>query len=115
MKLARSEVPPWLMKGSVTPVSGMSLVAPATMRKAWNASALVRPTAANAAESDLARAAVAKPRTQSSRNKMSTAAPPRRPLSSAMALKMKSDSTTGMSVGRPLPMPEPMRPPSASE
>ena len=59
MKLARSEVPPWLMKGSVTPVRGMSLVTPATMRKAWNARALVRPTAAKAAESDLARAAVA--------------------------------------------------------
>ena len=46
---------------------------------------------------------------------MSTAEAPRRPLSSAMALKMKSDSTTGMSVGRPLPMPAPTRPPSASE
>ena len=67
MKLASREVPPWLMKGRVTPVSGKSLVTPPTMRKAWKASALVRPTAAKAAESDLARAAVAKPRTQSSR------------------------------------------------
>ena len=46
---------------------------------------------------------------------MRTAEAPRRPLSSAMALKMKSDSTTGIKVGRPLPMPEPTSPPSAME
>ena len=67
MKLASSDVPPWLMKGRVTPVSGRSLVTPPTMRKAWKQMALVRPTAAKAEVSDLARAAVAKPRTHSSR------------------------------------------------
>ena len=96
MKLARRDVPPWLMKGRVTPVSGRNLVTPPTMRNAWKPRALVRPTAAKAEESDLARAAVAKPRTHRSRNSTSTAEEPRRPISSPTAEKMKSDSTTGM-------------------
>ena len=66
MKLARSELPPWLMNGSVTPVSGSSLVTPPTMRNACTAIAAVRPTAVNADMSDFARAAVASPRTASS-------------------------------------------------
>ena len=115
MKLESSELPPWLMKGRVTPVRGRSLVTPPTMRKAWKPMTLVRPTAAKAEESDLARAAVAKPRTQKSMKRMMTAVLPRRPVSSAMAEKMKSDSTTGMSVGMPFPMPVPVRPPSAME
>ena len=66
MKLESSELPPWLMKGSVTPVRGRSLVTPAMMRNAWKPMTVVRPTAAKAEESDLARAAVANPRTQKS-------------------------------------------------
>ena len=66
MKLARSELPPWLMKGRVTPVRGRSLVVPPTMRKAWNAMATVRPAAVKAAMSVFARAAVTKPRTAKS-------------------------------------------------
>ena len=76
---------------------------------------LVRPTAAKAEESDFARAAVAKPRTQKSMKRTRTAVLPRSPISSAMAEKRKSDSTTGMSVGIPLPMPVPVSPPSAIE
>ena len=45
---------------------------------------------------NIARAAVAKPRTHRSRNSTSTAEEPRRPISSPTAEKMKSDSTTGM-------------------
>ena len=114
-KLARSDVPPWLMKGRVTPVSGSSLVTPPTMRNAWKEIAHVRPTAAKAEQSDLARAAVASPRTQKSRNMMRTAEEPRSPISSPMAEKMKSLCTNGIVVERPLPMPTPTRPPSASE
>ena len=94
---------------------GSSLVTPPTMMNAWMEMAQVRPTAANAEQSDLARAAVARPRTQKSRNAISTAEPPRRPISSPIAAKMKSLWTKGMVVDRPLPMPTPTRPPSASE
>lgn len=34
MKLAKSDEPPWLMKGRVRSVSGMSLVTPPTMMNA---------------------------------------------------------------------------------
>ena len=64
MKLARRELPPWLMKGRVTPVRGSSRVVPPMIRKAWKAIAQVRPMAVKAETSDLARAAVAKPRTE---------------------------------------------------
>ena len=96
MKLASSDEPPWLMNGSVTPVSGMSRVTPPTMRKAWNEMAAVRPVAENAARSLLARAAVVRPRTAKSMKSMSTAVAPSRPSSSPMAEKMKSEATTGM-------------------
>ena len=115
MKLESSEEPPWLMNGRVTPVRGSRRVTPPTMRKAWKEREAVRPTAVKALMSLLARAAVVRPRTASSMKSMSTAPPPRRPISSAMAEKMKSDSTTGMSVGMPLPMPAPTRLPSAME
>ncbi len=115
MKLAKSEEPPWLMKGSVTPVSGKNLVTPPTMRKAWKQMEVVRPAAVKAAMSDLARAAVAKPRTAKSMKSSSTALAPKRPISSPMAEKMKSEATTGMSSGMPLPTPAPKRPPSARE
>ena len=115
MKLASSELPPWLMKGSVTPVSGSSLVTPPTMRNACTVIAAVRPTAVKADTSDLARAAVVSPRTANSIKAISTPEAPSRPISSPMAEKMKSDSTTGMRRGRPLPMPVPTKPPSASE
>ncbi len=115
MKLARSDDPPWLMKGSVTPVRGMRPVTPPMMRKAWMAMEAVRPTAMKAARSERARAAVRRPRTASSTKSRMTAAPPRRPISSAMAEKMKSLSTTGIMVAMPWPMPVPMRLPSAME
>ena len=115
MKLDSSEEPPWLMKGRVTPVSGMRRVTPPTMRNAWKEIAAVRPLAQNAARSDLARAAVVRPRTANNMNRNRTAAPPRRPISSPMAEKMKSDSTMGINVGMPLPIPVPTRPPSARE
>ena len=115
MKLARSEEPPWLMKGRVRPVSGMSLVTPPTMMNACKTMTLVMPTATNALTSLFARAAVANPRMPSERKSSSRAAAPRRPVSSAMAVKMKSLSTTGMRVARPLPTPTPNSPPSASE
>ena len=115
MKLESSEEPPWLMNGRVTPVRGSRRVTPPTMRNAWNERDATRPTAVNALMSLLARAAVVRPRTASSMNSSSTAAPPSRPISSAMAEKMKSLLTTGMSVGMPLPMPAPESPPSAME
>ena len=115
MKLESRLEPPWLMNGRVTPVRGRSFVTPPTMRNAWKERAVVRPTAVNALMSLFARAAVVRPRTARSIKRSSTAAPPRRPISSATAEKMKSLFTTGMSVGMPLPMPEPTRPPSASE
>ena len=62
MKLARSEDPPWLTKGRVRPVSGMSLVTPPTMMNACRMMIAVRPTAANELTSLFARAAVAMPR-----------------------------------------------------
>ena len=114
-KLASSEEPPWLIKGRVTPVSGMSLVTPPTIKNAWNEMAAVRPVAVKAARSDLARAAVVRPRTAKSMKASKTAAPPSRPISSPMAEKMKSDSTMGMSLARPLPTPTPVSPPSARE
>ena len=88
---------------------------PPTMMNAWNEIAQVRPTAAKAEQSDFARAAVASPRTQKSRNRMRTPEAPRRPISSAIAEKMKSLCTKGMVVESPLPMPTPESPPSASE
>ena len=115
IKLASSEEPPWLMKGRVTPVSGIKRVTPPTIKKAWKLIAAVRPVALKAARSDLARAAVVRPRTAKSINRMSTAPPPSRPISSPMAEKIKSDSTTGMLFAMPLPIPTPTRPPSASE
>ena len=88
---------------------------PPTMMNAWMEMAQVSPTAAKAEQSDLARAAVARPRTQKSRKRMRIADAPRRPISSPMAAKMKSLCTKGMVVERPLPMPVPTRPPSARE
>ena len=96
MKLARSDEPPWLMKGSVTPVSGISLVTPPMIRNAWNEMAAVRPVAENAARSLLARAAVVSPRTAKSMKSKITPVAPRSPISSPMAEKMKSEATTGM-------------------
>ena len=115
MKLARSDEPPWLMKGSVMPVSGMSLVTPPTMMNACSTMTEVRPTAANELTSLFARAAVTNPRMAKHRNKSSTPAAPRRPISSAMSAKMKSLSTTGICSARPLPSPTPNRSPSAME
>ena len=115
MKLASRDVPPWLMKGSVTPVSGMRPMTPPAMRNACRAMEVVRPTAMKAARSERARAAVSRPRTASRTNRRMTAAAPRRPISSAMAEKMKSLSTTGIIVAIPWPMPVPMRLPSAME
>ena len=103
------------MKGRVTPVSGMSLVTPPTMVKAWKEMAAVRPAAEKAARSDLARAAVVRPRTANSMNSSSTAEPPSRPISSPIAAKIISEATTGMMSAMPLPMPTPARPPSARE
>ena len=103
------------MKGRVTPVSGTRRVTPPTMRNAWNEMEAVRPLAMKAARSDFARAATVRPRTANSMNSSRTAEPPSRPISSPMAEKMKSDSTTGMIVAMPRPMPTPTRPPSASE
>ena len=76
---------------------------------------VVRPTATNDAKSLFARAAVAKPRMAKLRNSSRTPAAPRRPISSAMAAKMKSDSTTGIWSAKPRPMPQPNRSPSAME
>ena len=115
MKLASSEVPPWLMKGRVMPVMGMRRVTPPTMMKACRLTEAVRPTAMNAARSLRARAAVSRPRTANSMNSSRTAEPPSRPISSPMAEKMKSLSTTGTRSAMPWPMPVPNRPPSASE
>ena len=117
MKLARSEEPPWLMKGSVRPVRGMSLVTPPTMMKACSTMSAVQPTAVNELTSLLARAAVTKPRMAKHRYRSRMPAAPRRPISSAMAAKMKSLSTTGMgmSPARPRPTPTPNRSPSAME
>ena len=115
MKLAKSDEPPWLMKGRVTPVSGIRRVTPPTMRNAWKLMAAVRPVALKAARSLFARAAVVRPRTANSMKSRRTAAPPSRPHSSPMAEKMKSDSTTGMRSAMPRPMPWPTSPPSASE
>ena len=56
----------------------------------------VRPTATNELTSLFARAAVTKPRTAKHRNSSSTPDASRRPISSAMAAKMKSLSTTGI-------------------
>ena len=113
--LAISELPPWLMKGKVMPVSGMRPVTPPTMMKACKVIDAVRPAAVKAATSLLARAAVAKPRTAKSTYKIKTPPAPRRPISSAMALKMKSLSTMGMLVHMPRPIPTPNSPPSARE
>ena len=115
MKLESNEEPPWLMKGSVRPVSGMKPVTPPMMMKACRQMDVVRPTAVKAAMSDLARAAVRKPRTAKSMNRNMTPDAPSRPISSAMAEKMKSLCTSGMKVGMPRPMPQPKSPPSASE
>ena len=88
MKLASSEDPPWLTKGMVRPVSGMSLVTPPTMMKACRVIAAVRPVAMKDETSLFARAAVTMPRTARPRYRSSTPAAPRRPVSSAIAAKM---------------------------
>ena len=62
MKLASSDEPPWLMKGSVMPVSGMSRVTPPTIMNACNTTTAVMPTAMNELTSLFARAAVTNPR-----------------------------------------------------
>ena len=121
MKLPRSDEPPWLMNGSVRPVSGMTRVTPPTMMNACSTIMLVRPTATKLDTSDFARAAVKKPRMAKHRNSSSTPEAPSRPISSAMSAKMKSLSTTGMALNasvppaRPLPRPTPNRSPSAME
>ena len=115
MKLDSSDEPPWLMNGKVKPVRGMNPVTPPMMMNAWKLMDVVRPTAVKAAMSLFARAAMRKPRTAKSMNKMMTPDAPSRPISSPMALKMKSLETSGMVVGMPRPMPTPNRPPSASE
>ena len=115
IKLASKELPPWLIKGKVTPVSGKSLVTPPTMIKACITSEAVSPVAANAAISDFARAAVARPRIASTTYASKTAELPNKPISSPIAEKIKSEATTGISVARPRPIPLPTKPPSASE
>ena len=96
MKLAMSDEPPWLMKGSVMPVSGMRRVTPPTMINACSTMMEVRPTAVNELTSDFARAAVTMPRMAKHKYSSSTPAAPSRPVSSAMTGKMKSLSATGM-------------------
>ena len=73
----------------------------------------VRPTAMNELTSLFARAAVSRPRTAKQTYMSSMAPAPNRPVSSAMAEKMKSLSTTGICSAKPLPMPTPNMPPSA--
>ena len=96
MKLAMSDEPPWLMKGSVMPVRGMRRVTPPTMINACSTMMEVRPTAVNELTSDFARAAVTMPRMAKHKYSSSTPAAPSRPVSSAMTGKMKSLSATGM-------------------
>ena len=121
MKLAMSDEPPWLMKGSVMPVRGMRRVTPPTMINACSTMMEVRPTAVNELTSDFARAAVTMPRMAKHKYSSSTPAAPSRPVSSAMTGKMKSLSATGMppcatgSPPMPRPMPVPNRSPSAME
>ena len=121
MNAASSEEPPWLTKGSVMPVRGMSLVTPPTMMNAWSTMIEVRPAPISELTSDFARAAVTKPRIAKHRYKSSRPAAPKSPVSSPMAAKMKSLSTTGMRVmplpppAMPRPIPVPNRSPSASE
>ena len=93
-KLAMSDEPPWLMKGSVMPVSRMSRVTPPTMMNACSTIMEVRPTAVNELTSDFARrcddAADGEAQVQQQHR-------PRPEASlSAMAAKMKSLSATGM-------------------
>ena len=121
MKLARSDEPPWLMNGSVMPVRGMRRVMPPTMMNACRTTMDVRPTATNELTSLFARAAVTKPRMAKHRNSSSTPAAPRSPISSAITVKMKSLSATGIwgsplpPPARPRPSPTPNRSPSAME
>ncbi len=115
MKLANSEEPPCETKGRVRPVSGIRRVTPPTMMKACSTMMAVKPTAMNELTSLLARTAIRMPRMEKHRYSSRTPAAPSRPVSSAMAEKMKSDSTMGICEARPLPMPTPNSPPSASE
>ena len=110
-----SDDPPLLTRGRVRPVRGMSFVTPPTMMNACSTMTVVRPAATNELTSLFARAAVANPRMAKLRYSSSSAAAPRRPVSSPMHAKMKSLSTTGISVDRPSPIPVPNSPPSARE
>ena len=110
-----SEEPPWLMKGSVMPVRGIRRVTPPTMMNACSTMMDVQPVAMNELTSVFARAAVTRPRIAKHKKSKSTPAAPSKPASSAMATKMKSDSTTGICSAMPLPTPTPTSPPSASE
>ena len=58
MKLESSDEPPWLMKGNVMPVSGMTRVMPPTMMKACRQMVVVRPAETRELKSLFARAAV---------------------------------------------------------
>ena len=102
------------MKGSVTPVSGISRVTPPMMTNACSDIDATRPVAVNAAMSVLARAAVASPRMAKTRKHRTIAAPPSNPSSSPIAEKMKSVATKGMRSGMPAPSPTPVSPPAAN-
>ena len=77
------------------PVSGMSRVTPPMMMKVCRAKAVARPAASSLEKPSGAKTAMRKPRHTKSRYTRTTPAAPSRPISLAMAVKMKSVCRSG--------------------
>ena len=82
---ASSDEPPYEIRGSVMPVSGMSLRLPAAMMNAWTAITSARPAASSARNSSCAAAAIRSPRSTTTRYRPRIASSPIRPSSSPSA------------------------------
>src|SRR4051794_15588910 len=80
-KLAMTELPPYEMNGSVTPVSGITFVTPPTITNTCSARTAVSPAASNLPKPSPEIIAVLKPRRMKSRYASSSAAAPNSPSS----------------------------------
>ena len=109
--------PPYETNGSVIPVSGISRRIPPRMMNDCTAKPKVRPAASSFEKPSEASSAVRKPRTTKTMYSSSSAAAPTSPSSCAIAAKMKSVFSSGMScvppgdVNVPCPSPLPTKPP----
>src|SRR6266545_2445027 len=113
MKFETRLDPPYDTNGRVTPVSGITLVMPPTMMKAWIPRIVLSPAARSLPKPSACSVAAFRPLPTSTANSRRTPVVPITPSSSPIAAKMKSVAAYGMIPGSPWPSPVPPIPPVA--